>query len=229
MPCQNEQEYLEKIISEVPKEYDEILIVSNNSTDNTESIGHRLENENNRFKMLVDNREKNGIGYGYAHMTGINSAQGDIIVCADADGTYPIGDVFEIIEYMDKNDIGFVSCNRYPITSKDVRIPFKLRLGVSILNLETQLLYGYKIKDILSGMWVFRRAIRKELVLTEGDWNLSPQIKINAIKSPKIKFDSYHINQKLRYGNTKQEYFKTGFDHFRWIFNYKFKRRGEKR
>lgn len=219
MPCRNEEAFLSEIVREVPDDYDEIIVVSNASTDRTEEIGREIEKQNKKFKLLIDNRkDSDGIGYGFAHITGITSATGDIIVCADADGTYPIGDIFEIVEYMNKKRIDFVSCNRYPITNEDVKISGKLRFGVAVLNIETRILYGFRVKDILSGMWVFRREIVNDLKLTEGGWNLSPQIKINAFQSPSIALSSFHIDQKIRYGETKQDYFKTGFNHFKWIW-----------
>jgi hypothetical protein len=90
------------------------------------------------------------------------------------------------------------------------------------LNWEIRFLYGIKIKDALSGMWIFRKSIKKELGLTMGDWNLSPQIKINAATNPAIKFAEHHVCQKNRQGKTKQDYFKTGFSHALWIFKNRF-------
>ena len=84
------------------------------------------------------------------------------------------------------------------------------------------LLYGFKINDILSGMWVFRSEIRDELGLTMGDWNLSPQIKINARRNTLIRFKEYPITQHDRMGETKQKYFKTGYAHASWIFKNRF-------
>jgi hypothetical protein len=57
-----------------------------------------------------------------------------------------------------------------------------------------------------------------------GDWNLSPQIKLNAACNPNIRFTEYSIKQRLRKGETKQDYFKTGFSHAFWIFKNRFKK-----
>lgn len=67
-------------------------------------------------------------------------------------------------------------------------------------------------------MWVFRRTIVDDLALTMGEWNLSPQIKLNAMLSPQIAFTEYSIAQHQRLGETKQAHFKTGFQHLWWIF-----------
>lgn len=211
-PCRNEEKHLDKVIAKVPNFVDEIIVVSNKSTDKTYEKAVELG-----VKAYKDNRVIDKIGYGFANITGIKKATGDIIVSSDGDGTYPIENLNKILDFFIANNFDFVSCRRYPV-KKGVKIPFKLKLGIYILNFETRLLYGIKIKDILSGMWIINKNIKNELNLTAGDWNLSPQIKINAFKNKKIKSGEYHIIQHLRYGETKQNYFKTGFSHMKWIF-----------
>ncbi|KAB7786813.1 glycosyl transferase family protein [Bifidobacterium cebidarum] len=221
MPCRNEASFLEVLIDEIPDFFDEIICVSNKSTDDTVEVGTRIQGRVPRFKMLQDNRTVNGIGYGYAHMTGIDAAESDIIVCADSDGTYPVEDVPRLWRMMQDKDISFVSCTRYP----DKQIPAKLQLGVRALNIEIALLYGLRIHDSLSGMWIFTKDVVAQLHLTEGDWNLSPQIKLNAYEALGTKFKELKITQKMRYGETKQNYFKTGLRHLFWIARNRFVKR----
>ncbi|HEY4160433.1 MAG TPA: glycosyltransferase family 2 protein [Candidatus Saccharimonadales bacterium] len=208
LPCRNEARHLRKIIRAVPSFVDEIIVISNVSTDDSVAVA-RAEG----VVALEDNRTVGGIGYGFAHATGIAAAHGDIIVGLDADGTYPVEDLADAIDYMLDGNLDFVSCARL----RRSRIPFKLRLGVTLLNAETRLLYGMRITDILSGMWVFTRTARGQLILDQGGWNLSPQIKIAAATNPNIRFAEYQIAQKQRYGTTHQHYFRTGFLHAQWI------------
>ncbi len=217
LPCRNEGDHLRQVIDKVPDYIDEVIIISNKSTDNTVKIAKQI---GGKVKVIEDNRTEKGIGYGYAHITGIKQASGDIIVGADGDATYPLKDIEKITNYLLKNDLDFISCNRYPMKN-GTKIPLKLRIGVKLLNLEILLLYGIKLNDCLSGMWVFRKNIAKKLNLSKGDWNLSPQIKLNAAKDPGIRFSEYSITQHNRLGDTKQHYFKTGYSHFIWIFKNK--------
>ena len=221
LPCRNEASHLADVVLSIPENIDEIIIVSNKSTDNTVEIGNQIAKENPKVIVIEDNRTLGGIGYGYAHISGIEAATGDFIMGGDGDATYPFEDASRVIQFMNDNNLDFVSCNRYPVP-KDVHIPLKLRIGVTLLNWEIRLLYGIKIKDALSGMWIFRQSIKKELNLTMGDWNLSPQIKLNAATNPKIKFSEFQICQKRRMGETKQDYFKTGFNHAMWILKNRF-------
>jgi glycosyltransferase involved in cell wall biosynthesis len=223
LPCRNEGAHLQDVIRSIPENIDEIIIVSNKSTDNTVEVGRQIAMENPKVIVLEDNRTLAGIGYGYAHISGIKAATGDFIMGGDGDATYPFEDAEKIIQFMNDNNLDFVSCNRYPVP-KHVVIPLKLRIGVMLLNWEIRLLYGIKIKDALSGMWIFRQSIKEELNLTMGDWNLSPQIKLNAATNPNIKFAEYAICQKRRQGETKQNYFKTGFSHALWILKNRFRK-----
>lgn len=211
LPCRNEAGHLAEVVKRVPKIVDEIIVISNRSTDATLAVAERLG-----CQAIADDRTLDGIGYGYAHMTGIATANGDIIVGADGDATYPIEQLPAMIDYMLQRDIDFLSCNRYPL-QRGTTIPWRLRAGVGLLNSEVRLLYGLKIQDILSGMWLFKRSVADDLDLTMGDWNLSPQIKLNAALNPNINFAEYSIAQHQRLGASHQNYFKTGLSHARWI------------
>ena len=218
LPCRNEGSHLREVVARVPDYIDEIIVISNKSSDDTVSIAKSI---GGKVKVIEDNRTIGGIGYGFAHMSGIKAAKGDIIVGADGDATYPIEDIDKIIKYLEKNKLDFISCNRYPL--KDgTKIPLKLRFGVNLLNWEIRFLYGIKIQDALSGMWVFRSNIKDDLKLTMGEWNLSPQIKLNAALNRNIKFSEYSVAQHQRLGETKQNYFKTGFAHAAWILKNRF-------
>ncbi len=216
IPCRNEASHLDKVLAMIPEFVDETVIVSNASSDDTVAVARRLG-----ATAYEDNRTLNGIGYGYAHMTGIENATGDIIVGIDGDGTYPIERLSDVIDHLIDNNLGFVSCNRYPL-SGETKIPLTLRLGVWMLNTEVRLLYGKSIKDILSGMWVIDTSAKEELNLTMGDWNLSPEIKINAATSSTVAFDEYHIVQHHRHGSSHQNYLKTGMSHAWWILKNRF-------
>jgi glycosyltransferase involved in cell wall biosynthesis len=216
-PARNESGHIDKIIKSVPSFVDEIIMVSNRSYDTTIEEGFC----NKKLKLIIDDRSIDGIGYGFAHMTAMEYSTGDILVAADADLTYPLDILKEILSYCLDNHLDFLNCTRYPVDKK-TKISRKLQLGVNILNQEVRLLYGIKISDILSGMWVFKKDIVDKLHLRMGDWNLSPEIKIKAFLHDAVRYGEYHISQKIRAGETKQDYLATGWSHFRWILANRF-------
>lgn len=214
MPCRNEERHLHRLVAGIPDFFDEVIVVNNRSTDGTWDLLMQLTEEDSRIRPMTDDRVgRDNIGYGYALMTGISSAASDWVVCMDSDGTYPIDATPDIIAWCMATEHDFASCSRYP----DRGISPMLRFGVTVLNIEIALLYGLRLADSLSGMWVFKRAIASSLCLSAGDWNLSPQIKLNAWATLGSRFGEYKIQQRDRLGNTKQHYFRTGMSHLLWI------------
>lgn len=212
IPCKNEEKALSAMLKKAPSCVDEIIIVDNNSIDKTGLIGKSFN-----AKVIKENREINGVGYGFSHKRGLEEATGDIIIAMDGDDTYPITKIEEVVSYMEKVNADFVSCSRFPLSNRKA-VSFIRQLGIKILNLEVLILYKYRIKDILSGMWVLRKNCVKKLSLQNGDWNLSPEIKLSALKNPDIVFSECHIDHKIRENErSKQRLFKTGLSHLFYI------------
>lgn len=93
IPCKNEAKALETVLDNLPKEIDETIVIDNNSTDQTKKVARKF-----KAKILSEPRnDKSGIGYGYAMQKGLEQASGDIIVCMDGDGSYPINEVPTIV------------------------------------------------------------------------------------------------------------------------------------
>lgn len=212
IPCRNEAAALHSMLQKVPHFIDEIIVVDNNSTDRTAKIAKR-----HNVSVYKEKRTQNGIGYGFAHRTGIKKATGDIIVAMDGDDTYPLNAVKNVIDYMQEGDIDFVSCARFPLSNRQA-ISRLRQFGVAILNLEASILYGRKIHDILTGMWVAKKSALDTMSFVEGGWDFSPEIKLEAISNPSITFSEYHIGHTIRMnGLSKQQIWKTGFGHMRYI------------
>ena len=217
IPCKNEEKILPETIKNIPSYVDEIIVVDNGSTDNSA----RVASEAGAI-VVKEPRKLNGIGYGYAHIKGIESSTGDYIFAMDADDTYPSYQIKEIVEYMEDSAVEVVSCNRLPL--KDSEVISKIRrLGIHILNIEIALLYGFQIKDTLTGMWGMRRSALPKLNLRMGDWNLSPEVKVAAITNKDIVFAEYHIDHFAREKEpSKQKIWKTGLSHFMYILKRRF-------
>lgn len=216
IPCRNEEAALYSLLQKVPSCVDEIIVVDNNSTDNTVRIAKA-----SGAKVLCEKRNINGVGYGFAHQKGLSKATGDYIVAMDGDDTYPAEKIKEIITYMEKNDFNFVSCSRLPLANGET-ITFTRRLGIKILNFEIAFLYGYFFNDILTGMWVMRKDVINRLQAKSGDWNFSPEVKLAALYDKDIRFSEYHIPYYLRInGVSKLNLWKTGIDHFFFILKRK--------
>jgi len=215
VPCRDEEESLASTIRRLKKVADEIIVVDNGSTDRSRGVAKSLG-----VKVIAEPREKNGSGYGFAHLAGFAAAKGDIIVTADADGEHPVELIPQIVRFAQDGKYDFVSCAR-ATTPDGLRTKIR-RFGVFLFSLQVRLLFGTRIKDPLSGMWVLRREIVSALSLSEGGWNLSPEIKLSALTNPKIRFAEYPIPATVREnGRSKQILWKTGLEHMFFIFSYR--------
>ena len=217
IPCKNEEKILPETIKNVPSYVDEIIVVDNGSTDNSAKVAHEAG-----AIVVKEPRKLNGIGYGYAHIKGIEVSTGDYIFAMDADDTYPSYQIKEVFEYMENNSLDVISCNRLPLKNPEA-ISKTRRLGIYVLNLEIALLYGYPIKDTLTGMWGIRRSALPKLNLRMGDWNLSPEVKVAAITNRAINFSEYSIDHFAREKEpSKQQIWKTGMAHLLYILKRRF-------
>lgn len=217
VPVKNEARGIGAFIKRVPRYIDEILVIDNNSTDGTGRVA-RLAGAT----VIRERRMVNGIGYGYAHQTGVTRATGDYIIAMDGDDTYPVRSIRTIINYMETYSLDMVFCNRLPLTNTKA-ISWIRQLGIHLLNWELFLLYGKHVHDILTGMWVARRDAIAQLSVTSGDWNYSPEIKIAALTSPALHVAEYHITHFAReHEVSKQRIFATGVAHAWYIMKHRF-------
>lgn len=184
IPALNEEVGIAKTIEEIPLgKFEqagleaEIVVVDGGSKDKTKEVAM-----GKGAKVIIEGRR----GYGRAYKTGFEAATGEIIATGDADGTYPFSMVPELIEIMDREDLDFITTNRFGSMEEGAMSPLH-RLGNGILNLATRLLHGVKIKDSQSGMWVFRKNILGGMELVSDGMSFSEEIKIEAFKKFRAK------------------------------------------
>lgn len=88
IPAHNEEKLLplclESLCNQTTKKSFEVIVVDNNSTDNTVSAAHSFSKRLNL--KIISEKEK---GRGVARATGFGLARGDIIFSTDADTTVP--------------------------------------------------------------------------------------------------------------------------------------------
>ena len=213
IPCKNEAKALETVLLNLPKEIDEVIVVDNNSTDQTKKVAKHFG-----AKILSETRnDRSGIGYGYAIRKGFNEARGDILICMDGDGSYPINEVPLIVKQLLQKKLDFISCNRLPF-KRPQKMSFVRALGVKILNLTVKLLYGYSIKDSLTGMWVLKRRVLDNSTFHEGGWNFSLEIKLKTIMNKSLRFAERQIFYQDRVLDlSKQNLVRTGLRHLLYL------------
>lgn len=212
IPCYNEEDGLKVLLPKIPNFIDEIIIVDNNCTDDTPKIAKE-------FGCTVMKEEVSG--YGAAYKRGFSHVDRDIIITMDGDDTYPIEEAEENIKLLLDNNLDFISCARFPLKDK-TSMNISNQIGNKILTIVTKVMFGEPLKDSQSGMWIFRRSILDLIQLSSDGMPLSQEIKIMAIKHPKINFYESHIGYTNRIGEVKLNKWRDGFKNLTHLFKIKF-------
>lgn len=217
-PVRNEAQNISRLVSLVPSEIDEIIIVDNCSTDNIELEILKLSKARN-LRLIKDPREENGIGYGYAHQSGIRCSSGDIIVTADADMSYPIERSTELVEYFIQQNLDFLVCRRTVLSGPFIVTQLR-RSGIFYLSFLLRVLLGINLSDPLSGMWIGKGDYLRAFNFKSGGWNFSLEVKITSFRNAQSKHGEIEIVENPRGGFSKQRYIKTIIEHSAWVVSY---------
>lgn len=200
IPALNEEKGIGNTIRSIPKAilqqmgYEvEILVIDGASKDKTKKNALEAGAE-----VIVESRR----GYGRAIKTGFIHASGDIIVTVDADSTYPINVIPELVRILEQQKLDFLTTDRFALMEQDA-MSFRNKVGNMILASEVRVLYGLNMKDPESGMWVFRKKILYDLRLDSDSWSFSHEIKIEACCYQKCRWKEIPIRYSSRCGETK--------------------------
>lgn len=206
MPAFNEERAIKETIKKIPLNElktlgfeVEILIVDGGSADKTVEIAENLE-------AKVIQSEK---GYGRQYKLGFEKSQGDIIVTADSDNSYPMEEIPGLVKKILDEKIDFISTNRFAKIRNGAMRPLN-NFGNRSLTILTNLLFGLKLKDSQSGMWIFRKDVLKKIKLTSNGMSLSQEIKIEAFK--KLRACEIDSSYYKRNGEAKLRVFKDGWE-----------------
>ncbi len=201
IPCLNEEQGIEKVMRRMPEFVDEVIVVDNNSTDRTadvaESLGARVIREHVR-------------GYGRAYKKGFSVATGDVIITLDGDHSYPPDAISYLLEAFQHLEADFLNASRFPVRDRQA-MSFKHKFGNFVLSVAMSLLYFRWVRDSQSGMWVFRRSILEGMKLTSDGMAFSEEIKIEALKSARVRFVEISIQYSSRLGEIKLNPWRDGF------------------
>ena len=212
IPCLDEEEGIARVLEAVPPLVDEVIVVDNGSSDRTAEVARSL----GAGVLRVDIR-----GYGRAYKHGFQHATGDIIITLDGDHSYPVDALSYLLEAFHHLNADFLSASRLPVQDPQA-MSWKHRVGNLVLSAVTSLLFFRWVSDSQSGMWVFSRHILPLMKLESDRMAFSEEIKIEAIRNPKIRFREIIINYSSRVGEKKLQPWRDGVDNLWWLFKKRF-------
>ncbi|WP_289043311.1 glycosyltransferase family 2 protein [uncultured Olleya sp.] len=223
IPAYNEQDSIANVINDIPKLVDEVIVVSNNSTDLTET------NAKNAGATVLKESNK---GYGYACLKGMDyiakqTNKPDIIVFLDGDySDYPEELTKIIAPILDKNTDFVIGARVKNLREEGSMTPQQI-FGNWLATTLMSLFFGAKFTDL--GPF---RAIKydKLLALNMVDktygWTVEMQLK--ALKQ-KLTYIEVPVNYRNRIGVSKvsgtiKGSIFAGVKILTWIFKYSFKK-----
>ena len=222
IPAYNEQDSIANVINDIPKNVDEVIVISNNSTDNTE------ENARNAGATVLKESKK---GYGFACLKGMDyiskqEIKPEIIVFLDGDySDYP-EQLTELVAPIINNNIDFVIGSRVKELREDGSMTPQQVFGNWLATFLMKLFFNAKFTDL--GPF---RAIKydKLLALKMQDktygWTVEMQLK--ALKQ-KLTYLEIPMKYRNRIGVSKvsgtlKGTIFAGIKILSWIFKYSFK------
>ncbi|MFN3322848.1 MAG: glycosyltransferase family 2 protein [Bryobacteraceae bacterium] len=215
IPCLNEEQGIERVLSRMPSFVDQVIVVDNASTDRTADVARSYGAQVIREEVR---------GYGRSYKRGFSYATGDVIVTLDGDHSYPPDAISYLLEAFLHLEADFLNASRFPVQDRHA-MSFKHKFGNLVLSLATSLLYFRWVRDSQSGMWVFRRSILKEMILESDGMAFSEEIKIEALRNSRIRFREISIQYSSRLGEIKLNPWRDGFHNLWFLVKKRFARR----
>ena len=157
----------------------EILIVNDNSSDDTEAILLRLQEEIPTV-TFTNNPPPNG--FGFAVRRGLEHYTGDVVAVYMADGSDRPEDLVEFCEVLEKQQVDCVFGSRFVRGAKVVGYPFlKLTLN-RLANLFIRMVFGLRYNDVTNAFKVYRRHVIDGLKpFLSHHFNLTVELPLKAI------------------------------------------------
>ncbi|MBW2960992.1 glycosyltransferase family 2 protein [Mesonia aestuariivivens] len=222
IPAFNEEDSIGLVIQDIPDLVEEVIVVSNNSTDQTEENARKAG-----ATVLTESRK----GYGYACLKGmeyvaVQTAKPDIIVFLDGDySDYP-EQLLKIIHPIVKDDLDLVIGARVDRLREEGSMTYPQIFGNWLATHLMSLFFGAKFTDL--GPF---RAIKYDkllkLQMEDKTYGWTVEMQLKAIKQ-KLSYVEVPVNYRNRIGVSKvsgtiKGAVMAGVKILGWIFKYSFK------
>jgi glycosyltransferase involved in cell wall biosynthesis len=175
IPAYNEEKNIAKLIVQLRKTVDNIIVCNDGSTDLTGEIAEKMG-------VIVLNHPRN-LGYG----AGIRSLflkakenNADILVTFDADGQHRVDDIQKVVEPILNGEADIVIGSRF-LENED-SVPELRKLGINTITKIANITTKQKVTDSQSGFRAYSKKAIQEIVPSDYGMGVSTEILIKADK-----------------------------------------------
>ncbi len=197
IPAFNEQESVSHVINDLPKIVDEIIVVDNNSNDNTAEVA-RLAGAT----VLSENRK----GYGYACLKGIDYLKNlketpDIVVFLDGDYSDFPEELISLVTPIRDGKFDFVLGARVAEKRESGSMTPQQVFGNWLACFLMKILYGSSFTD-LGPFRAIRWNTLIDLNMTDKTYGWTIEMQLKILRK-KISYQEVEVNYRQRIGVSK--------------------------
>ena len=196
IPAYNEEKNIAKIIVDLKKVADQILVCNDGSTDSTAEIAESLG-------AIVIKHPKN-LGYGSAIKSIFLRAReinADMLVTIDADGQHKIEDVKKVTKPIVDGQADISIGSRF--LEEGDNAPKYRKLGINIITKVTNSSLSEKITDAQSGFRAYNNKVLQSLTPSDSGMGISTEI---LIKSSNLGLKIAEVPTEIQYeGETSSQ------------------------
>lgn len=185
----------------------EVIVVDNGSSDRS------AERAAARGATVVREERR---GYGSAYLTGLEAARGELIVLADADGSYPLGDLSPFLAPL-REGADLVLGSRFSGSIERGAMPFLNRwVGNPVLTGTLNLLFRARVSDAHCGLRALRRDALPTLDLQTTGMEFASEMVVKAAKR-RLRIAEVPISYRVRGGTSKLSPSRDAWRHLRFM------------
>jgi len=196
IPAYNEEKNIAKIIVQLKKVADQILVCDDGSTDSTSEIAESLG-------AIVIKHPKN-LGYGSAIRSIFLKSReinAEVLVTIDADGQHKIEDVKKVIKPIVDGQADISIGSRF--LEEGDNAPKYRKLGINIITKVTNSSLSEKITDAQSGFRAYNNKVLQSLTPSDSGMGISTEI---LIKSSNLGLKIAEVPTEIQYeGETSSQ------------------------
>ena len=189
VPCHNEAPNIPNLTSQLLGFYNsyikEILIVNDNSSDNTVQVVNQLSDRDNRIK-LINRSMPNGVGR--ALRDGYHAASGGYILSMDCDFVNLLPELRGLFDAVAAGNDGAIG-SRFSHDSVLLNYPFSKMVCNRLFHLFIRMLVRPGVRDVTNNLKLYRADIFKSLTIR------SPHFSANLETGLKPLLEGYSIRE----------------------------------
>jgi len=198
LPAYNEAQYIRAAVADfaVPGVVDEVIVVDNNSTDQTAQ-----EAQMTNARVVHEPRQ----GYGHALRRGLKEAAADIVIMAEPDGTFIGRDVLKLLAYADDFEMVCGTRTTRELVWAQANMGWLLRVGNWAVAKLIQFLFdGPSLSDCGCTLRLTHRPALERFRddLTVGGSHFLPEMVILGLKRG-VSIIEIPVNYRGRVGDSK--------------------------